>query len=614
MHNKFQIRALQIDLNRQYETMDFIRSYIDFAADNGYNTLLLYIGWRIKMKSLPWDVTGGTYTPEDIREIVAYAKSRNMDVLPTTNLTYVNSLTRVEELKELLEDGTRFWGTVRGNFCLANPKIYDFITNYLTELAELVPSPYIHIGGDEAWDTGYCEKCHGDDFSFAKEYTLYKDFILKCYDIVTKKLNRRVIMWDDMFNYYPAVLPELPRDIIMAHWQYQEDMHISVCQFGNRIRSHRLHQYDELGFEYLIAPATQSCANGRTYTEHTCDGKNLLGGLMTTWVTHWRFMYKAMPQIASVGRYWAGEKSEQDAFDKFALKYLGKQSEAFYAAIRSFAENNMTRFTSFSAVGLTTFGFDGLHYGRQADRQMVLAILNSPASDIPTETGRRIVDEIKITTALECAYFEVKNHFKNLIYSPGAFDRSQLDKAMQNLKNCAAAYIARWDDYRPGITPNCIADYLNKFIASTEDMISKLLPRRFVQILFASPNPYGAVYMTVKVKHADGELTLLQGGGARGESAYFERTFALPEGIEPEAVTVKVKGYCGQSIAYISAQTENGIYTPYAVETTGTVTNSNHLLTNNCTVAHLGEPDGDKAWQNRAIADAESSVTVKLKK
>ena len=99
MQNKFQIRALQIDLNRQYENMDFIRSYIDFATDNGYNTLLLYIGWRIKMKSLPWDVPGGTYTPEDIREIVAYANSRNVDVLPTTNLTYVNSLTRVDELK-----------------------------------------------------------------------------------------------------------------------------------------------------------------------------------------------------------------------------------------------------------------------------------------------------------------------------------------------------------------------------------------------------------------------------------------------------------------------------------------------------------------------------------
>ena len=199
MSTKYVIRAAQIDLNRQYEPMSFIREYIDMLAGNGYNTLILYIAWRVTINSHPWQVPGGSYTRDDIKAIVAYANEKGLQVIPTTNLTYVNSLTRFPELKELMETGTRFWGSHRGNFCTLNPKVYEFIENYLTEMAELVPSEYFHIGGDETWDLGFCEHCTKDGFDFAKECRLYRDFILKIHSIVVNKLKRRAIMWDDMF-------------------------------------------------------------------------------------------------------------------------------------------------------------------------------------------------------------------------------------------------------------------------------------------------------------------------------------------------------------------------------------------------------------------------------
>ena len=145
------IRAAQLDLNRQKETMEFIRFYIDFLADNGYNTLLLYIAWRIKMNSHPYPTTEEAYTIDELKEIVDYAFKKGLKVIPTTNLTFVNSLTRYPEMADMLEDGTRFWGSKRGNFCLSNPKVYRFIEDYLSELAEAVPSEYFHIGGDECW-------------------------------------------------------------------------------------------------------------------------------------------------------------------------------------------------------------------------------------------------------------------------------------------------------------------------------------------------------------------------------------------------------------------------------------------------------------------------------
>ncbi len=108
MSANYLIRAAQIDLNRQYEPMSFIREYIDFLAANGYNTLLLYIAWRVTINSHPWQVPGGSYTRDDIKAIVAYAHEKGLKVIPTTNLTFVNSLTRFPELKELMETGTRF--------------------------------------------------------------------------------------------------------------------------------------------------------------------------------------------------------------------------------------------------------------------------------------------------------------------------------------------------------------------------------------------------------------------------------------------------------------------------------------------------------------------------
>ena len=166
--SKYKIRAAQIDLNRQKEPMAFIRSYMDFISENGYNTLVLYIAWRVKIKSHPWPSEEEAYTADEIREMVSYAKEKKLDIIPTTNLTYVPSLLKYDEMKKYLENGTRFWGSPRGNFCASSREALEFIEAYLKELAELIPSDYLHIGGDEAWDMGCCNKCRGNNFSFEK--------------------------------------------------------------------------------------------------------------------------------------------------------------------------------------------------------------------------------------------------------------------------------------------------------------------------------------------------------------------------------------------------------------------------------------------------------------
>ena len=606
----YQIRAMQLDLNRQKETMEFIRLYIDFLADNGYNTLLLYAAWRIKMKSHPYPAAEESYTADEIREIVAYAFSKGLKVIPTTNLTYVNSLTKYPEMADMLEEGTRFWGAKRGNFCLSNPRIYQFIEDYLTEFAELVPSEYIHIGGDECWDLGFCEKCTAGGMNYDKEVAMYKSFILKCREIAVEKLHRKTIMWDDMFDYYPHLIEDMPRDLIMAHWQYQDDVYTSCGHFGNRRRENMLEKYEKLGFKYLIAPATNLTSNGRTFSEYSSKGKNLLGGLMTTWCTHHRFMYKALPVIASVGRYWDNQGSEEDCFREFVKKYFDNSDEELIQALRCFCENNATRFTSFTASGTSKQAYSGMRYGANSRRTLELVILKNKYPAITNEIGKRIVEEIIVMLELECAIFDLTRLVRNIplkLTSP-----EEITAALDLVQAKADNYSAKWNEWRAGITPNTIADYLNKFVASTRVHCEKLFKGNYLRILFASVNQYGAEPLTVSLLK-NGEKIPAAQGCFRGDGACYEQIFPLNEAVEADAIVIEAKGYGGQGIAYAEVCLGDKKLIPVSAEGEGMVTNPDFVIENDCKYAFLGSQDTMASWKDRAAADAIHTLTIKLK-
>ncbi len=607
----YQIRAAQLDLNRQKETMEFIRFYIDFLADNGYNTLLLYAAWRIKMQSHPYPAEAEAYTADEIREIVAYAFSKGLKVIPTTNLTFVNSLTRYPEMADMLEDGTRFWGTRRGNFCLSNPRIYQFIEDYLTEFAELVPSEYFHIGGDECWDLGYCEKCTAGGMNYDKEVAMYKSFILKCREIAVEKLHRRTIMWDDMFDYYPHLLDDMPRDLIMAHWQYQEDVYTSTGHFGNRRRENMLEKYEELGFNYLIAPATYLTSNGRTFSEYASKGKNLMGGLMTTWCNHHRFMYKALPVIASVGRHWDNQGSEEDCFRAFVAKYFDNADEELVQALRCFCENNSTRFTSFTALNTSKQGFSGLRYGTNSRRTLELVILKNKYPQITNETGKRIIEELIIMLELECAIFDLTKLIRDIprqLTTP-----EQINSALALVQAKADNYSAKWNEWRAGITPNTIADYLNKFVSSTRVHCEKLFKGNYLRILFASVNQYGAEPLDISLIK-NGEKIPAAKGCFRGDGACYEQIFPLDKAVEAEAIVIEAKGYGGQGIAYAEVCLTDKKLIPESAEGKGMVSNPEFVLEDDCKYAFLGSQDTMASWKDRAAADAVHTLTIKLKK
>ncbi len=194
---RFGWRGLMFDVSRHFFTKDEVKEFIDQMVKYKYNLLHLHLtddeGWRIEIKGLPrltevgaWRVKkvgyfgtfspptpdeprnyGGFYTQDDIREIVKYAQDRFVNILPEIDVPG-HSLAAVVSYPELsctpgaenyrVRSGEPImdWShgqppiaLVDNTLCPANEKVYEFLDKVMTQVAQLFPFPYIHVGGDE---------------------------------------------------------------------------------------------------------------------------------------------------------------------------------------------------------------------------------------------------------------------------------------------------------------------------------------------------------------------------------------------------------------------------------------------------------------------------------
>lgn len=187
---RFAYRGVMLDVARHFHPVATVTAYIDRAASLKFNHLHLHLtddqGWRLQLRSRP-ELTekasatsvggdsGGFYTQDDYRKIVAYAAARHMTVVPEIDLpghTHAVSLAYPElseqpvisdHIRETVrefgggmpENGTAYDGMAVGfsSLKIHDEATYAFLADVLGELAELSPGPYLHIGGDEALGT-----------------------------------------------------------------------------------------------------------------------------------------------------------------------------------------------------------------------------------------------------------------------------------------------------------------------------------------------------------------------------------------------------------------------------------------------------------------------------
>jgi len=229
---RFKWRGMHLDVCRHIFPLSFIKKYIDYIAMHKLNTFHWHLtedqGWRIEIKKYPrlteigaWRngtqiaktnkddgiPYGGFYTQDQIREVVKYAEERFVIVVPEIELPG-HSVAALTSYPELSCTGGPFevrtmWGIDENIYCAGNEDTFTFLENVLTEVLELFPSKYIHIGGDEApkerWEK--CPKCQKriKKEGLKDEHELQSYFITRIEKFLNTK-GRQIIGWDEILE------------------------------------------------------------------------------------------------------------------------------------------------------------------------------------------------------------------------------------------------------------------------------------------------------------------------------------------------------------------------------------------------------------------------------
>ena len=236
---RFAWRGMHLDVSRHFFDVSFIKRYIDILAMHKMNVFHWHLvddqGWRIEIKKYPlltevgaWRVDredkpwtsrpaqqpgekatyGGFYTQEEIREVVAYAAVRHINVVPEIEMpAHVGSA--VAAYPQYSCTGGPFtvppgsvW-PITDIYCAGKEETFAFLEDVLTEVMELFPSPYIHIGGDEADKTEWknCPICqtrmHKEGLK--DEAELQSWFVKRIEAFISSK-GRHLIGWDEILE------------------------------------------------------------------------------------------------------------------------------------------------------------------------------------------------------------------------------------------------------------------------------------------------------------------------------------------------------------------------------------------------------------------------------
>jgi len=236
---RFAWRGAHLDVGRHFMPKEFVKKYIDLIALQKMNTFHWHLtedqGWRLEIRKYPrltevgawrtqtvvgrqnsktdsttWQFDGqrhgGFYTQDDAREIVAYARERFVNVVPEIEMPG-HALAAIAAYPELgvtgqpADVGTR-WG-VYANIFNADSSTVRFMQDVLTEVMELFPSQFIHVGGDEAdkalWKTSPRIQERIRELGLKDEHELQSWFIQQMDTFLTAH-KRRLVGWDEILE------------------------------------------------------------------------------------------------------------------------------------------------------------------------------------------------------------------------------------------------------------------------------------------------------------------------------------------------------------------------------------------------------------------------------
>ena len=267
---RFGYRGFMLDVSRYFLPKEELLRMIDCMALLKLNRLHLHLtddnGWRLEIKKYPkltevgaWKVdrqhlpfperrnpkrgepatVGGYYTQADMKEIIAYAADRQIEIIPEIDIPAHSNAALASYPEYACPVVKDFIGVIPGLggknaeiiFCGGNEKTYEFLQDVLDEVIALFPSRYIHLGGDEATKTNWkkCPLCQARirEEHLADEEALQGYFMERMSDYVRSK-GKEVMGWDELTN------SKLPEDAIIFGWQGFGNAALKAAEQGHR--------------------------------------------------------------------------------------------------------------------------------------------------------------------------------------------------------------------------------------------------------------------------------------------------------------------------------------------------------------------------------------------
>ena len=231
---RFDYRGFMMDVSRHFRSKEFVKKQIDVLARYKLNRLHLHLadgaGWRIEIKKYPrltefaawrpqatWKewwfgennrkyceqndprAHGGFFTQDDIRELLKYAAERHIVIIPEIEMP-AHSEEVLAAYPELSCAGEPY---KNDDFCVGNEQTFTFLEEVLTEIMELFPSEYIHVGGDEAgkraWKT--CPKCQQRmKENNLKDVNELQSYLIHRIEVFLNAHGRKLLGWDEIME------------------------------------------------------------------------------------------------------------------------------------------------------------------------------------------------------------------------------------------------------------------------------------------------------------------------------------------------------------------------------------------------------------------------------
>ena len=286
---RFKYRGMMLDVSRHFMPKEFIKKFIDIMSIHKMNKFHWHLtddhGWRIEIKQYPKlteigsmrDGTlighsrfagknpkfdniphGGFYTQEEIKDIIKYAEERFIEIIPEIDMpghtaSLIASYPELGTLKEKTEV-KKIWG-VQDEILIPTENTFNFLDNLFREIADIFPSSYVHIGGDEARKKQWIES--EEVQKLMEKLEIEDEDSLQTYFIgrVQKILNnygKKIIGWDEIIE------GGLVKDATVMSWRGEEGGIFAAKAGNNAIMSPTSHLY----FDYYQARTGEPLAIG----------------------------------------------------------------------------------------------------------------------------------------------------------------------------------------------------------------------------------------------------------------------------------------------------------------------------------------------------------------